>query len=83
MTQSMAAGSADTHSETGIVELIVFESAALGNAEGKLMASAYAATATDCIIQSGLLAARPGGKTRDGLSVSTALASKSTSAQSF
>lgn len=67
MTQSMAAGSADTRGETRIVELIVFESATWGNAEGKLMASAYAATATDCIIQSGLLASHPWSPTRGSM----------------
>lgn len=67
MTQSMAAGSADTRGETRIVELIVFESATWGNAEGKLMASAYAATAKDCIIQSGLLAPHPWSLTRGNM----------------
>lgn len=63
----MATGSADTRWETGIKELIVFESAMWGNAEGKLMASAYAATATDCIIQSGLLSTHPWSPTRGSM----------------
>lgn len=94
----MAAGSADTHWETGITELIVFESATWGNAEGQLMASAYAATATDCIIHLGLLATRPWSPTEwrrergwwraqrsweTGLSVCTALPSNHTGAQSL
>lgn len=91
----MAAGSADTHWETGIAELIVFESATWGNAEGELMASAYA---TDCIIQSDLLATRPWSPAErrrergwwraqrsweTGLSVCTALQSNCTGTQSL
>ncbi len=91
----MATGSADTYWETGITELIVFESATWWNAEGKLMASAYA---TDCIIQSDLLATHswsPAEGRRErgwwraqrswetGLSVCTALSSNRTATQSL